>query len=188
MARKYSDAIKAFLGGELHFAELTYKERDYLEQLKLIEGLWAEGKPDVYVRTAVEEKFHVTGNTARKLMRECMTVFGDLKTVNRNMMRYRASQMALRAYELAEEAGNVKAMITATKAFIEANGLNNEDPDLPDFENLEAAPIIGVLPKGMEPLLQKLLAAGGVIDQTELPDLPPEPETLDISYIDESES
>jgi hypothetical protein len=77
-------------------------------------------------------------------------------------------------------------MIAATKAFTEANGINNEDPDLPEFDKMEPGTIISVLPEGAEGLLQRLLAAGGVIDQTELPELEPEPQVIDITYESES--
>jgi hypothetical protein len=181
MPRKRSDAIRDFLEGNLHHADLSYQERDYLKQLQTVEAMWADGKTDVAVRNALSEQYHISDNTSRKIMRDCMLVFGDMKEVNRKMIRYRAGQMALKAYEMAEEEGNYKAMIAATKAFSEANGINNEDPDLPEFENMSGGAIITMLPEGMEDLIRALASAGGVIDQTVMPDLKPEKETIDIT-------
>lgn len=187
MKRKRSDAVRDFLEGTLHFADLRRSEREYLDQLKLIEAMWSDGKTDRAVRNALCEKFHLHDNSARKLLGECMLVFGDIREVNRKMQRYRAEQMAIKAYELAEIAGDYKAMIAATKAFAEANGLNNDDPDLPEFANLDPGVIVTVLPDGMEEMVRQLAATGGVIDHTklpeelELPDLPPEPVTIDIT-------
>lgn len=189
MGRKRTDAIRDFLEGELHFAELREPEREYLEQLKLVEAMWSNGKPDVVVRTALCEQFDITDNTARQSLRDCSLVFGDLKEVNRKMMRYRASQMSLKAYDMAEAQSDYKGMIAATKGFVEANGINNEDPDLPDFEKFTGGAILMALPPGMEKLVELMAVQGGVIDHTELPegwtpmpDLEPEPLTIETDY------
>lgn len=172
--RKRSDAIRDFLAGELHYADLRTNERDYLKQIQLVEGLWAEGKPDKYVMNALVEKWPMMNYVARAIMDEASYVLGDTKKVNREMMRYRASQMALRAYAKAEAKDDYKAMIAATKAFTEANGINGDDKDMPLLENLEPSVNVLVIPDDQREMISRMLGTG-VLTQIDFEELELEP-------------
>lgn len=183
MPRKRSQALRDFLEGELHHAELTASERDYFRALKMAEAMLLDGKTDRSIRTALFEKYDMNRKAASNALQDVQLVFGDTRKVDRNFQRYRAEQMALKIYERAAEEDNLAGMLKAVKLFIEANGLNNEDPDLPVFEDVQAAVNVMLLPEGMEDLILQQLKAG-VVDHTQLAGAAATHPIEDIEYVD----
>lgn len=180
MPRKRREAIRDLLEGELHYAELRREEKDYFAALKMIESMMLDGKTDRSIRFALKDRYAMKRRAANTAMQDTRQLFGDTRRVDRNWQRYRAEQMALKIYEIAELEGNTAQMLKATKLYIEANGLNSDDPDLPQFDSLQAAVNVLSLPPEME-AQAKLLLSQGVIDMTRLPDLP---ETEDTTYVE----
>jgi len=178
--RKRYEAIRSFLEGDLHIAELTLAERQHYNALKVIESMWADGKTDSSIRTVLFENHDMSDSSARRAMNDAVLVFGDLRVIDRKLSRYRASQMAMKAYELAAGKDDYKGMISATKVYIEAEGINNEDPNLPPLEQMEPGLNVIMLPEGMEEMIMAQLAAGRV-DQTQAP----LPLTIDITHDEE---
>ena len=181
MSRKRSQAIRDFLEGELHYAELTTPERQYFRALKLAESMMLDGKTDRAIRAALFEKYEMKRRTAQRALEDVQLVFGDTRKVDRNWQRYRAEQMSLKIYEKAEREDNLAGMLKAVKLYIEANGLNNDDPDLPVFEDVQAAVNVMMLPEGMEDLILQQLRAG-VVDHTRAPGQTHNP-TEDVEYV-----
>ncbi|MEM9835149.1 MAG: hypothetical protein AAF828_01525 [Bacteroidota bacterium] len=167
--RKAKDAIKDYLEGKLHFADLTRLEREHFKLVKLIESMWLDGKSDASIRSACLENWPLTSRRSiGRAMNDAREVFGDMRVVNKNLQRYRAEQMALKAYEIAEGKDNERGMVAAVKAYIEATGMNVLDPDMPELEKLQPSLNVMVVPPGMEEIIKQQMA-GGVINDTELP-------------------
>jgi hypothetical protein len=185
--RKRSTAIRDVLDGELHDEELSREERTYFAALRRIEAMMLAGKTDRAIRIILRDQYGMKRRAANTAMHDTRSIFGDVRVVDRAWQRYRAEQMALHIYEQAAASSDLLMMERATKLYIAANGLNNEDPDLPEFENLQAAVNVLSLPAGMEEIALQLLQQG-VVDMTRPPAIPGAPgteaSTEETTYVD----
>lgn len=153
--------VARVLQGDMKEEELTDHQADYYYRIRGVYGLMLAAHPRNTVIEYIQGEFDVSYATARRLYLDTEAIFGAEKA-NKEIKRQIAENMALTSYRMAEEQGNVKMMIAATKAYTEASGANSPDFDLPDFAKVEPAPIIVVLPKETENALLSMLQGGAV--------------------------
>lgn len=136
--------------------------KEYYENIRFAYGLLLKGYTQATMIELFEQERGVPYATAWRLLRESQKVFGDQDEVSKYMHRMRASEMALRAYEIAESKGNSGAMTKASMAYQKAWGLDRDDADAPDFSKLETPANILVLDEAVRARLQALPMGGSV--------------------------
>lgn len=155
------EIVAKLLHGEIREDHLTDHQMQYYNRIRGVYGLMLAGHPQTTVIEYIQGEFDISYHTAWRLYKDVGELFGA-ERANKEIKRQIAENMAQRSYKYAEERGDVRMMIQATKAYNEAAGLNREDYDLPDFSLLEAPPVILVLPEETEAALAALLKSGNI--------------------------
>lgn len=170
------EMVAQLLRAEIREEHLTDTQARYYDRVRGVYGLMLAGHPYSMIIEYIQGEFDISYHTAWRLYRDVSELFGAEK-VNKEIKRQIAENMAQRSYKFAEERGDVRMMIQATKAYNEAAGLNRDDYDLPDFSLLEAPPVILVLPEETEAALAALLQTGNInLNKFK------QPETIDITH------
>jgi len=141
----------------------------YWEDVRFTAGILLKGYSQATVIDALIGERNLSYNAAYRLIKDTEELYGAQAEVDKRMKRMIASEMAQRAYELAEEKGKPRDMVSATNAFTRAWGLDRDDPDLPDFGKLDTPANILVLDTAVAERL-KALPAGGSVDLNNLLD------------------
>jgi hypothetical protein len=155
------DIVAQLLRGELREEHLSDWQAEFYRRVRGVYGLMLSGHPQTQLVEYIQGEFDISYATAWRLYKDVGELFGAEKA-NKNIKRQIAENMAQRTYKFAEELGDVKMMIQATKAYNQAAGLDRDDYDLPDFSLLEAPPVILVLPEETEAALAALLQKGAI--------------------------
>lgn len=126
--------------------------------------------------------YHSTADTAAILMkrfpgisratayRDCadaISLFGDISKSTKEGIRHLASEITKDAIAIAKEKNNEDGMMKGANNLAKINGVNDTDPDLPDFSLLEPHTYEFGLPSNAMKVLEGMLA-GGKIDLTEM--------------------
>lgn len=155
------DIVAQVLRGEKREEHLTDWQNEFYRRVRGVYGLMLSGHPQTDIIQYIQGEFDISYATAWRLYKDVGELFGAEKA-NKQIKRQIAENMAQRTYKFAEERGDVKMMIQATKAYNQAAGLDRDDYDLPDFSLLEAPPVILVLPEETESALLALLQNGAI--------------------------
>lgn len=170
------EIVGKLLRGELRDDHLTDFQMQYYNRVRGVYGLMLAGHPKTTVIEYIQGEFDISYTSAWRLYQDVSELFGAERS-NKEIKRQIAENMAQRSYKFAEERGDVRMMIQATKAYNQAAGLDREDYDLPDFSLLEAPPVILVLPEETEAALAALLKTGNInLNKFH------QPETIDIEH------
>lgn len=153
--------VAELLRGEIREDHLTEYQSEFYRRVRGVYGLMLSGHPQTTIIEYIQGEFDISYATAWRLHKDVGELFGAEKA-NKQIKRQIAENMAQRTYKFAEERGDVKMMIQATKAYNQAAGLDRDDYDLPDFSLLEAPPVILVLPEETEAALAALLKTGAI--------------------------
>lgn len=119
---------------------------------------------------ALMREFDISVAQARNDIRNMRHAFGNLDEVPKHIHRERAIQMALNAYKVAEEAKDADGMAKATKVYVTAAGLDRDETDTLNIEQLMKERIYV---EALDPIVRNFLLnfmknAGGVVDATKL--------------------
>ena len=163
--------------GERREDDLSPAQEIYWKKIRMAYGLMIQAKPHGYVLGAIMQLFDISQISAWRIKKEAELLFGDMVRVNKDIHRQIAAEMALKSYNLAFAQEDPKAMNGATRAYIEATGCNQDDPELPDFAKIQPSIIAVVLPEGIEHRIDQLLQSGAI-------NLNKIPETIDIAHED----
>lgn len=111
-------------------------------------------------------QFGVGVATARRDIKAATSLFGEIDRVPKEAHRARAIEMALETFEAAKAADDPDGMAKATNAYMNAAGLDKEDPDQLDIEKAMGQ---RVYVEALDPGLRELLAnfmqqSGGSVD------------------------
>lgn len=155
-------AVEAYFRGEMTREEMTIQQEEFLEKALMVEAMILSAKPDKAIKAALLETHWLTDAQARLVLADVRRIFGDLDEVNKKMARKVAIDMALSAFEIAREKGDSKAMSIATKTYMDAQGLNNADPDMPEFGKILPSLNVLSLPEGMEESIAAVLKSGAI--------------------------
>lgn len=156
------EAVEAYFRGEMTREEMTIQQEEFLEKALMVEAMILSFKTDKEIKSALLETHWLTDAQARLVLSDVRKIFGNVEDVNKKMARKVAIDMALQAYETARLKGDSKAMSMATKTYIEAQGLNNADPDIPIFDKILPSLNVLSLPEGMEKSIQLVLQSGAI--------------------------
>lgn len=156
------EAVEAYFRGEMTREEMTIQQEEFLEKALMVEAMILSFKTDKEIKSALLETHWLTDAQARLVLSDVRKIFGNVEDVNKKMARKVAIDMALQAYETARLKSDSKAMSMATKTYIEAQGLNNADPDIPIFDKILPSLNVLSLPEGMEKSIQLVLQSGAI--------------------------
>jgi len=119
---------------------------------------------------ALVTQFEISSATARRDIEQSMLVFGSLAEVPKQAHRARAVEMALATFRMAEVKEDATGMAKATVAYIQATGIDKDDPDGIDVEKImrERTYIEVLDPALRELLLNFLTHSGGSVDVSTL--------------------
>jgi hypothetical protein len=107
---------------------------------------------------------------SRRDLDAAMELFGKMDTRNRATHRAIAVEMALKTFRAAEWIGELSEMNRATKIYIEATGVDKDDPNVPKTEDYKI-PIVEVADELTRLLMQRISAvikSGNTLDLQEL--------------------
>ena len=169
------EVIIEVINGDRKTEDLTPAQVDYYKRVRVTYDLLCEGNPTKYVHGALEREFGLSRTQAWRTIRETELIFSKMQHVDKAVHRHIASEMAKKAFYKAELLNDARGMTMATQAFIKALGLDQEDPDLPDFDKIRPNTII-ILPPTNAPQLDQV--KGGLIDLNRAP----KPVTIDIPH------
>lgn len=167
--KTYYQVVLEMFRGERDELELTDGQYNYLRMLRACYGMLLDVRSKMYIVGRLIETFDISQRHAYNILRDTEQLFGQVHKVDKEINRHISIEMAKETYRLARDEGDLKSMNAANRALIEAAGLNNEDPDLPDFAKLQPSLNIMVLPEGMEQDIQRMLGAG-VVNLNKVPD------------------
>lgn len=87
----------------------------------------------------LEKKFGIKTAQANRDISNCLKLFADVNESSKKAKRNLYSQLAMKIYELAasENPPNRDDMTKALALAVKIEGLDKEDPDMPDFKNFE---------------------------------------------------
>ena len=113
-------------------------------------------------------EFGISISQARVDIRHMRATFGPIDEVPKIARRQLAMEMSLEAFELAKTAKDVDGMTKATKAYIQAAGLDKDDTEPFDLEKLmKDRTYVEILDPQIRTLFLNLIAqGGGVLDTT----------------------
>jgi len=114
------------------------------------------------------EKFEVHERTALHDLRAARELFGDPRDINKKADAAIAADMAKKLYTKALEADDFNAASRALTNFIKARGLDRDDPEMPDFANLEIRPDEISIPEDQARILEEIVKSSPVFNVSDL--------------------
>ena len=160
---KDHEVAKAYFEGKIKEEHMTAHQKEYLDRIIAIHAMLAKQfKSKFFIVKKLKKLYGVSQATAYLLIRETERHFGDLNKSNKDIHRHIAIEMAKEAYRIAREDRDAKSMVAAIRAYSEATGLNQYDPDLPDFDKIQPSLNLVVLPEGMESHILEVLKDGAI--------------------------
>jgi len=161
--------LEQLFNGEIEEADLTSAQGEHYERVKACYALLLKGRTHRDIHKKLGKMFNISYHTIYRLIKSTEMLFGAQR-INKEIKRHIAANMALQAFNLAVKQKDNAGMSRAVGAYIKATGLENEDPDLPDFEKLQPSLILTVLPDHAQKALLTMLK-GGVVDLNTMPDI-----------------
>jgi len=135
---------------------LELKNQDDIETRKrwlTIWGLLCEG---ISREDVVKEISTTSGLSIRTIQRDVqhsLQLHGDAQEVHKKAMRHIVYNMALKVFNKSLKQDDLKAANAALKNMISAYGLDKEDAEKIDWENLQAHEIKFVISKKLKPII-----------------------------------
>lgn len=148
--------------------ELTESEDRIRQRWDLAKSLFLQRKTYAQTVEMLMSECGISIAQARVDIRNMRATFGPIDEVPKIARRQLAIEMSLEAFELAKTGKDVDGMTKATKAYIQAAGLDKEDAEPFDLEKLmKDRTYVEILDPQIRTLFLNLLAqGGGVLDTT----------------------
>lgn len=166
--KKDLQVLEAYYAGDREKESLSDHQLEKLDRIEAIYRMLLDWKSQLSIVKKIVKLFKVSRTQAYREIQETQFIFGNNKRANKEFKRHMAEQMALKAFKVAKEDKDAKAMASATRAYIEASGCNLSDPDLPDFEKLQPNVYPIILDAKTEALLSQLIATPGAINLSKI--------------------
>lgn len=131
-------AILEYLKSDEKGIELSKKQNELLRRYQKAYAMLLKYKSKKVVADMLSKLDDWNSvHTAYNDLRMCEAIFGNLNDSSKSMKRQIATEMSLEVFNIAKANKDLDQMNKAIKNYIVANGLNKDEIDLPDFENLE---------------------------------------------------
>jgi hypothetical protein len=117
--------------------EITEKEEQIRMRWEAAYSLILQYGNTQTVLPLLENKFEIKRAQAYRDINNCLKLYGDVNKSNKQAKRNLLSQLAMKIYELAagETPPNLDQMTKALTLAAKVEGLDKEDPEMPDFKN-----------------------------------------------------
>lgn len=150
--------------------DLTDQEERIRQRWDFAKAQFLARKTFTEVRDAMADEFGIGQATASRDIRDALNCFGELDRVPMEAHRQRAIQMALEAFNTAKEEKDGKSMAAATRAYIEAAGLDKDDSQRIDIERMmrERMYVEALDPLTRTFLLNLIEQSGGSLDMSKV--------------------
>ena len=169
--KRVVEAIRAHMRNPRN--KLT-KEQERL--WKCIDHAWAllvdtkSMRTDVEKVDALRHLYNIGQRTAYEWLSWAKELYGDVMEGNKAAHRAIVYQYAQETFRKAALTNNAGAMASAVAQMVKILGLDREEPDTPDFGNIQPPPIILTLPAEAQKQLM-ILSNAGVIDLNSKPNV-----------------
>jgi hypothetical protein len=161
------DAIRAYYTSDLDI-ELTEKQKEIHERLLFTYAQIMRNKPSTFIQKLVAKKYNLTPRHALNIYKDAINLFGDVTRAEKEGIRHITYEMQMKIYRKAIAKGDLKEANSAVSNIIKLQGLDREDPDLPDFEKLKGGVYPIVLDNPIRDALLSLVNGHGSLDLTQL--------------------
>lgn len=111
--------------------------------------------------------FKISEGQAYRDFKEALRLFGDVMKTEKEGLRQVVYEYAIKTFQLAAKNGDYKAMNQAVNNMMKLQGLDREDPDLPDFAKMKPALNIIMIPDSIKLALESKINAGPVVKKME---------------------
>ena len=145
-----------------HPVELTPAQEEHRTQLLFVKAQLLQRTPEEDIRMFLMKDYGMSEATAYRRIREAIQLHGDLKKADKEGRRYIIYEWTVFTFNEAAKQGDTREMNRSIDNMIKLLGLDKENGELPDFEKLQANPVIAVLPESMSEMLLKALGKGPV--------------------------
>lgn len=155
--------IIAWLEGSINDQELTPSNVEYFERVKICYKSQLKFEAKSKTIKKLSKTFSIGQSAALRIYAETEQIYGSQAKFTKEFKRHKAEEMALAAFRKAQLLDSPTGMGMATNAYIRASGIEQDDSDLPDFQNLDPGNVFALLPEFLAQAIQKGLE-GGVVD------------------------
>lgn len=142
---------------------LTAAQETHRQQLVSAFTQLCARKSEEEVRVFLMKEYRISDSTAFRRIRESLELFGDVKKSSKEGRRYIVYELALHAYNIAEEERDADGMNKAVRNMILLLGLHKEDVETPDFERLQPSLVVTPISEELQQAIITVLK-GGVIN------------------------
>lgn len=162
----YDKIVGYMKNPEAELSELTAKEKHLLDRWQEAFTLLRNYKSTFDAAAILMKRF--PGLSRAQAYRDCanaQSLFGDISATTKEGIKHLASEIVRDAIAIARVKNNESEMRAGALALAKINGVNQTDPDLPDFSLLEPHQYIFGLPESTKIALEHMIK-GGRIDLT----------------------
>jgi len=149
---------------------LTEHQKVKWSRLRQVQALLQDFRNNIEIVKVLQIDYAVSEAQAYRDIQDAQKLYSTIRKADIEGLRMLAYDRALVAWRMAKKAGDVKGMNGAEANIIKIIGFDRESVEVPDFEKLEPATILTMLPAGIEKALMKMLE-GGKIDFNQFPDI-----------------
>lgn len=142
--------------------QLSPVHQEILERVRFAHKMLVNQMSPVQAASVLEKELDIAESTAYGYVRMAIRIFGDATAADKKGMRHIVHEMTIKAYNTAEQKGDLLAMDSLIGKLIKLHGLDKEDPDMPEFDKLEPGIVIMSLPESAMEKLSALLSRGVV--------------------------
>lgn len=161
--RSSYDNIIAYLKNPAGDSQLTEKEKEMLN--RWMEAFTLVRNYNSYADAAAILMKRYPGMSRATAFRACSqaeSVFGDISKTKKDGIRFFASEVVRDAIQIARIKNNEAVMISGARALVEVTGANQDDPDMPDWNDLEPHTYEIALPEQYVAVLHQIASAGKI--------------------------
>ena len=176
--------IRDVIYGDKPEEELTEHQKGKLTRMRAAYFAMLDAMSHYEISRLLQFNFGISTAQANRDMNDAETLFGSARRGNKDMKRHIAEQVALRTIKKAEAAGDIKLTVAALKAYIDATGIGQEDPEIPDFEKLQTHLIAMVAPPDVKESIDAILQKG-IVNLNQAPPLIIQAEDIEHEEVDE---
>ena len=158
------DKILAYMKNpNAEISELTDHEREMLDRWNEAFSLMRNYNTTADAAAILMKRF--PGLSRATAYRDCsnaISLFGDISKSTKEGIRHLSTEITRDAIQIARIKNNEDAMIRGAESIAKINGVNINDPDLPDFDQLEPHTYELSLPDNAIRALQYMIASGKI--------------------------
>lgn len=164
--------------------KLNERQAEIKDHIQKAWSMLSAGKPNQNIVKVLFKDFGLTKATAYRRIKEAIELYGDIRKASKEGMRFILYDLQMKTYDRAKKADDIRGQNAAIANLIKISGVDKENVDLPNFEQLEPNVYPILIPEQMQRAIEMLLQQGSKIDLSKLMT----PEIEDAIYEDISDT